>query len=135
MRKIIFVFLLLFTFVMKGQKIDHYKYVSICHQDGMYRILDNSKEGKQAYVSYIKDFEMKLAQTKDNFSTYYRVYYFYGKPKPTELYITLIPKNIIKQDVKQEIAMFPTKKGLEIRYDLETKEISKPRPHIVLPDL
>lgn len=135
MYKLIFYINLFCITFANGQKIPNYRYINICKQDGMSETINFKKVGERKYISIMKDFEKKLS--KNNYSDYYRLYspHFNKQIDPTYLYVYLIPKKLIQQDIKKEIVLFPTKEALEIIYDLSTKKISQPKPSIILPDL
>ncbi|QQM26572.1 hypothetical protein [Elizabethkingia sp. M8] len=137
MRRIIFIILLTFIYNVKAQKNPVYREVSICGQEGM---TDNAYfdiVGEKKYLSIIEEFERKLKKTENNYSNYYRLYVLPGGIKPTDLLISLIPKNLVSEEnkKKKEFRVYGSDLTLEIIYDLKAKKIIKLYSRKLNPDI
>jgi len=136
MRRIIFILILTLIYNVKAQP-PIYKYVGVCGQEGMSKIDYFEMIGEQKYLSIIKDFEKQFKKSNNNYSDYYRMYVLPGGIKPTDLFVSLIPKSIVSEEnkKKKEYRVFGDERTLRLYYNLKTKKISKVYHSYILYDI
>ena len=136
MRKLIFILILTLFYSVKAQP-PIYKYVGVCGQEGMSNAEYFGMIGEQKYLSIIKDFENQFKKSKNNYSDYYRLYSIHGGIKPTDLFVSLIPKSIVTEEnrKKKEYRVFGDERTLRLYYNLKTKKISKVYHSYILYDI
>ncbi|AQX00891.1 hypothetical protein [Elizabethkingia anophelis] len=137
MRKLIFILIFSVIYNVKAQKTPVYKDVNICGREGMSEVIGFNMKNEKRYISIIKDFEKEFKKINNGYSDYYRVYHFVNWMNPTDLFVSLIPKEIVpeEQKKKKEFRVFGDDRTLEVFYDLKTRKISEPKKRIINPDL
>ena len=58
--------------------------------------------GEQKYLSSIKDFEKEFTKINNGYPDYYRLYTIIGNVKSFTFYVSLIPKELVSEEDKNE---------------------------------